>query len=176
MTVFKTGLRGGASAGAPQRRGAGPARVPQHALAQPSADDLVTYWRALRDGRALPSPLDLDRRGVASRWRNSGLLSYAADGGATGDPMPRALPLAPAQDGGSNPQEIPLSGDLVASILDLADRTLELGRPVRETIRVAEGDGPVEAVMLPLSLGGDPDHVLYHLRRACVGSAAKPRF
>jgi hypothetical protein len=168
MQVFKTATRVGAPAGdAP----------PGPRAAQPSPDDLVTYWRALRDGRPLPSPLDLDRRGVAARWRNSGLLSYAADGGATGDPVPRALPLAPASDGGDDAQQIPLSGDLVASILDLADRTLELGRPVRDTIRAAEGDGggPVEAVLLPLSLSGDPDHVLYHLRRACV-AAAKPCF
>jgi hypothetical protein len=133
---------------------------------QRSADELIDYWRALCGTRLLPSPLDLDRTMVALGWRNSGLLAYAADGGNAGDAVPRPLPLAQVAAGAEDPLYIPLSSEIVGWVLELAGTTLHLARPVRETTRLAASAvGRLEAVVLPLSLRGAPDHVLYHLRR-----------
>jgi hypothetical protein len=134
---------------------------------QRSAEELVAYWATLCAGRPLPAVLDLDRPRIALGWRNVGLLSYVSDGGATGDPVPRALPLSEQATSADDPLYIPLGGEVVGWVLDLAERTLQLGRPVRDTSRLSEGGiGRLEALLLPFTLRGTPDHVLYHLRRA----------
>jgi hypothetical protein len=119
---------------------------------QRRAEELVQYWGILCAGRALPTPLDLDRSRVALGWKNSGLLSYVADGGASDDPVPRALPLAEQGANAEDPLYIPLAPNVVAWLLGLAERTLRLARPVRETARLA--DGSFEALLLPFSLAG----------------------
>jgi hypothetical protein len=132
-------------------------------------EDLVTYWARLRRGPALPSPVDLDRAVIAVRWPNSGLLSYETPVGetASGQPMPRSLPLSDKAPTADDAWYIPLTPLVIEWVLDLAGRAIRSTGVAWDTQRFPDAaGGRLEVVVLPLALRRAPDHVLYHLQRA----------
>lgn len=132
----------------------------------PGEDDpavVITWWSALKRGRAFPAPDDLDRAAIGAAWPAAVLLS---DDGAGGG-IARATRLGDRDDvkGGA----VEYSAMLTEFLLAIGRTAIARGVPVEEVrdFPSAGGRATYRILALPLSAGGQaPDHVLCRLSRA----------
>jgi hypothetical protein len=142
----KPGKLAFAPGGAPAQS-AGPSSAKLHTVA-----DVIAWWRRQRTAERLPSPAALD----IGAWPNTALFSFEHP-----DAAPQAVRL-----GGSTPMpsSIALTPALAIWLVEAARAALRSADMQRESAWFSD-TGAVEAILLPLSLHGRPDHVLYHLQR-----------
>ena len=130
----------------------------QPCVAAPSAEqagsieEVVAWWRRQRTAERLPSPGTLK----LPAWPNTALFSFENI-----DAAPQAIRLGSAIP---TPASITLTPALAIWLIDAARLALRSADMCRESAWFGD-TGAIEAILLPLSLHGKPDHVLYHLRR-----------
>lgn len=149
--------------------GTGAAGPSGRAAAQPgrgTVEELIAYWSRLRRGTDLPSPADLNYAAVASGWPNTVLLHFDPGPGETPEEAtPRAVRVIGPTPEAASGHTIPITPRVAAWIVNLAREALHRAEMVRDIEHFPDSLGWLEAVLLPLSMRGIPDHVLYHLRR-----------
>ena len=133
--------------GAKPARGAAPS-----AEQAESIEGVIAWWRRQRTAERLPSPGTLK----LPAWANTALFSFEDI-----DAAPQAIRLGGAMP---TPSSITLTPALAIWLIDAARLALRSADMCRESAWFGD-TGAIEAILLPLSLHGKPDHVLYHLRR-----------
>jgi hypothetical protein len=117
-----------------------------------SIEGVIAWWRRQRTAERLPSPGTLK----LPAWPNTALFSFEDV-----DAAPQAIRLGGAMP---TPSSITLTPALAIWLVDAARLALRSADICRESAWFGD-TGAIEAILLPLSLHGKPDHVLYHLRR-----------
>lgn len=140
------------------------------AIARPgqgTVEELIAYWSRLRRGDTLPSPADLNYTAVAAGWPNTVLLHFDPGPGETPEEAtPRPVRVIGETPQAASARAIPITPRVASWIVDLAREALHTAEMMRGIEHFPDSVGWLEAVLLPLSMRGIPDHVLYHLRRA----------
>lgn len=131
-----------------------------------TVEELIAYWSRLRRGDNLPSPADLNYAAVASGWPNTVLLHFDPGPGETPEEAtPRPVRVIGETPQAASARAIPITPRVASWIVDLAREALHSADIMRDIDHFPDSVGWLEAVVLPLSMRGIPDHVLYHIRR-----------